>query len=427
MTGKWIRSLLAAAFVAMPLTAGAQGYQTLDEIVAIVDEGVILRSELDQTMANVVQQISARGDRLPPDSVLRDQVLERLVMNRVQVQRAEATGVRVSDQEVDQALTNVANQNRLTLVQLRQAIEGDGMDFEEFREDVRQQLLTQKLQQRIVESMDPVTDTEVDILLASGVLESEEYRLAQIALQVNPSATPSELNEVRERIADIRRRIAEEGMDFAEAAVNFSESADALEGGDVGWRNLNALPRQVADAIRDLQPGQVTEPLLAGGSMVLLKVNDRRARGEVIVDEFSARHIMIEPSELLSPDRAQQLIADLHRRIREGEDFSELAREYSDDEQSANLGGLMEWFPEGAYGQTFQQVCDALAPGELSEPFQTGRGWHLVKLEDKRTSDITEEARRNEARNLIVEQRADEEIERMLRQFRDEAYVEILI
>lgn len=427
MSKRMIQVLLAAVVVLLPLTAPAQQYQKLDEIVAIVDEGVILRSEMESTMANIVQQIQARGERVPPESVLQDQVLERLIMNRVQIQRAEGTGIRASDQEVDEALTNVANQNRLSLVQLRQAIESDGMDFEEFRRDVREQLLTQRLQQRIVESMDPVTDTEVDILLASGALESDDYLLSQIALQVSPSATPAELNDARDRINEIHRKIVVEKMDFAEAAVNFSEAADALEGGDLGWRNLNAVPRQVADAIRDLQPGDVTEPIVAGTSMIILAVRERRSRGEVIIDEFSVRHMLVEPDELLSPEAAQELIVDLQERIESGEDFAELAREFSDDEQSANLGGLMDWFPEGSYGRGFQEVCNALEIGELSEPFQTNRGWHLVRLEDKRKSDVTEEALRAEARNMIVEQRADEEIERMFRQFREEAYIEILI
>jgi peptidyl-prolyl cis-trans isomerase SurA len=219
----------------------------------------------------------------------------------------------------------------------------------------------------------------------------------------------------------------DEGMEFASAAVNFSESPDALDGGQVGWRNLNTMPREIADAIRGLEPGQLSEPVLTGGNVLIVRVNDRRPRGEVIVDELKARHILIQPSELMSIDRARELAEELHQRIEAGEDFTELAREYSDDVRSANLGGLLDWFPEGAYGQTIQQICDSLEPGQYSQPFQTAQGWHILMLEDTRQADRTVESRRSEARNILMEQRADEEIERMLRQFRDEAFVEKLL
>jgi len=421
-----INKLPIAFLMLVSTLAGAQSYRTMDEIVAIVDEGVILRSELEGTLDNVLAQIRARGDRLPPREVLEQQVLERLIMNQVQVQRAEATGIRVTDQEIDQALDGVAQQNRMSLLELRRAVEADGMDFDEFREDVRKQLLTSKLHQRIVDSMDPVTETEVDLLLESDVLSSDEYHISQIALQVEPNASPSQLREIEQRITGIRDRILD-GMPFADAAINFSESPDALEGGEVGWRNLNTLPRQIADAIQDLETGEVSQPILSNNSVLLLRVNERKPRGEVIVDEFRARHIMVEPSELVSPEDARKLIQDLHQRVSNGADFAELAREFSDDINSANLGGLMEWFPEGAYGQTFQAVCDSLEPGEVSEPFQTGDGWHIVKLEGNRQANRTTESLRAQARNMIIEQRSQEEIDRVLRQMRDESYVRVLM
>ena len=410
----------------LPLLAGAQSYQKIDEIVAIVDEGVILRSELESTMDSVLSQIQQRGERQPPPQVLEEQVLERLIMNQVQVQRAEQTGIRVTDQEVDRSLADVARQNQLTLIQLRQAIESDGLDFNEFREDVSNQLLTSKLTQRIVESMDPVSDTEVDMLLDSDMFGSDEYHLSQIALQLSPSPTPADMREAEQRINEIRQQIID-GMDFAEAAVNFSDSSDALDGGEVGWRNLNTMPRQLADRIRDLEAGEISEPMLGNGSFMLVKVNDRRPRGEIIINERLARHIMVQPSELVSADDARRLIENLHAQIQDGADFAALAREFSDDERTANIGGLMDWFPEGAYGQTFRAVCDSLEPGEVSQPFQSGEGWHLVMLEDERKADRTDEALRAEARELIVQQRSDEEVDRVLRQMRDEAYVEILL
>jgi len=409
-----------------PLLASAQSYQKMDEIVAIVDEGVILRSELESSMQNVRNQIRARGEREPSPQVLQQQVLERLIMNQVQVQRAEQTGIRVTDQEVDQSLSDVARQNGLSLIELRRAVESDGMDFNEFRQDVRHQLLTSKLTQRIVESMDEVTDTEVEMLLESEAFGNDEYHISQLALELSPGSSPAEIREARQRIQQIRQEILD-GLNFAEAAVNYSDAPDALEGGEVGWRNLNAMPRQIADQIRNLGAGEISQPILGNGSVVLVRVNERRPRGEVIVDEFQARHILIQPSELVSPEDARDLVEDLHSRLQDGAEFASLAREFSDDERTANLGGLMEWFPETAYGQTIQAVCDSLDPGQISQPFQTREGWHLIKLEGERQSDITEEALRAEARELIVQQRSQEEIDRVLRQMRDEAYVEVLL
>jgi len=406
--------------------AAAQDYEKLDEIVAIVDEGVILRSELEAAIRNIEAQIRARGERMPPRQVLEDQVLERLISREVQMQRAEMTGIRANDQQVDRALDDVARQNNLTLAQLRQAVESEGGDFNEFREDIRSQIITSSLQQRIVESMDDITETEIDILLESDYFGGDEYHLSQIALRMPPDATPAQLRQLDQRIGEIYDEIRG-GMEFAEAAINFSESADALEGGEIGWRNLNAMPRDMADAIRDLEAGEVSEPLQLGSSAVILKVNERRPRGEIIVDEFQARHILVQPSELMTPEQAQELIEDLHSRLELGEDFAELAREFSDDSRSANLGGLLEWYPEGAYGTIIQQVTDALEPGEFSQPFQTDQGWHILKLEGERQADRTEETLRGEARNLIMQQRADEEIQRTLRQFRDEAYVKKLL
>jgi len=424
-TGLLIALALSWALI-VPAPASAQEYQKLDEIVAIVDEGVILRSELESTMQSVLGQIRARGERQPPPQVLEEQVLERLIMNEVQIQRAEQTGIRVTDQEIDRSLADVARQNGLSLIELRAAVESDGMEFNDFRQDVRDQLLTSKLNQRIVESMDPVTDTEVEMLLESDVLGNDEYHISQIVLQLPQSAKPADMREAEQRIKEIRRQVTD-GMDFAEAAVNFSDAPDALDGGEVGWRNLNTMPRQIADRIRDLEAGEVSEPMLGNASVMLVKVNDRRPRGDVMVNEFKARHIMLEPSELLSPEDARKLIEDLHSRVKNGAEFSELAREFSDDRRTANLGGLMDWFPENAYGQTFQAVCNSLEPGEVSQPFQTADGWHLIMLEGEREADRTEEALRAQAREMIVQQRSQEEVERVLRQFRDEAYVEVLL
>ncbi len=416
---------LAALILVLPLLATAQSDgQPIDRIVALVEEDVILQSELDQAIDAISQQVRARGENLPPRSVLEEQVLERLIMQRLQVLRAEQTGIRVSDADVDNALNRVAQQNNLPLAQLRRVLESDGIDFEEFRRDIRHEIMTSRLQQRVVNSMDPISDTEIDILLASDQFSSEEYLLSQIVVSVPESASPEQVQEAQSRVEEIYRRL-DEGMAFSAAAISYSQGPDALEGGDVGWRNASALPRVFAEAIQGLEAGGVTEPLRTPAGFVILKVRDVRERSEVMVEEYRARHLMISPSELITPEEAREQIQNLRRRIQQGEDFAELAREYSSEQSTANLGGLLEWFPAGGYGPHIQEAVDSLEPGELSEPFRSPRGWHLVKLLDVRETDRTEEIRRSEAREMLSQQKSQEELDRFMRQLRNESFVEV--
>lgn len=408
----------------LPALALAQALrQDLDRIVALVEEDVILQSELDSAIESILMQVQGR-ENLPPRRVIEEQVLERLIMTRLEVTRAEETGIRASDAAVDQALQQVARQNGLSLTQLRTAVEADGFDFQEFRRQIREEILSSELRQRVAASMDDVTETEVDILLATGGIGGPEAKLSQIMIMVPEAASAVEVQEVRNRIEEVRRQILG-GLDFATAAITFSQAPDALQGGEVGWRPLNTLPPAFADALRGLQAGEVSEPIRSPGGFLLLRVNDVREGTEVMVEEFRARHLMIEPSELLSPDAAERRLRELHARIKDGEDFADLARRYSSDETSANIGGLWSWFPAGQFGPDIQRALDGLAPGELSEPFRTASGWHVVRLEERRQADRTREAMRAQAREILFQQRAEDEIERFLRQLRAESFVEI--
>jgi len=417
--------LLPVLALLLPLAATAQvEREPVDSIVALVEEDVILRSELDQAIEGIESQVAARGESLPPRNVLEEQVLERLVTQRLQRLRAEQTGIRVSDADVDDALNRVAQQNNLTLPQLREVLEADGYEFEEFRREIRNEILMSRLQERVMNSMDEITETEVDIFLASDQLGGREYLLSQILVSVPESASPEQVGEARARVQEIIEQI-EQGMAFSAAAISYSQSPDALEGGDVGWRSISALPRPFAEAIQDLQPGEVSEPLRTPAGFVILNVRDVREQGEVIVKEYRARHLMVSPSELITADQARERVQELRQRIVEGEEFAALAREYSSDQTTANIGGLMDWFPAGAYGPRIREVVESLEPGELSEVFQSPNGWHLLLLEDVRESDRTEETMRAEARRMLADQKSQDELERFLRELRNESYVEI--
>ncbi|HEY7907061.1 MAG TPA: peptidylprolyl isomerase, partial [Wenzhouxiangella sp.] len=328
---------------------------------------------------------------------------------------------------VDRALEQLAGQNQMTLTQLRSAMEGDGMDFDEFRNQIRHEIVANELRRRVGSSVDNVTETDVDILLASDQFGGQEYDLSQIALALSETASPAEAAEAEAKAREVLAEI-EGGLDFSSAAITYSQSADALEGGNVGWRSLTEMPPVFADVVQDMGPGDVSDLIRSPNGFIILKVNDIREQQPVIVQEYQARHIMIEPNELMSREEAQARVNDLRAQILAGEDFADLARRFSNDESSSNIGGLLNWFPENALGPAFQQEIDALEVGgvevALSEPFQSPMGWHLLLLEDVRQVDRTEEATRDQARNILFNRRAEEEVESFLRQLRSEAFVE---
>ena len=421
-------TLFVLASVAVTARLEAQldsgSIEPIDSIIALVDEDVILRSELDLAIAGIVDRIRDSGEAMPPMDLLENQVLERLIMRELQVQKALQTGIRISDTDIDQALVNLAQQNSITVQQLRQVIEEDGEDFAEFRQNIGEELLTDRLQQRIVNSMDPITDTEVDILLASEDLTGGEYNISHIMVALPDGATPQQIREGQAKIDDVYQRLMD-GLDFASAAISYSDSEEALEGGVVGWRDLNSVPTFFADAIRELGPGETTNPIRSPRGFHILKVTDYREQRQVVIEEYHARHIMIEANELISPRAAMDKIAQIKEKLNNNEDFAELAKENSDDPTSANLGGDMGWFPPQAYGDRVYQTLIAMQEGETSEPFQTAGGWHIMELLGKREIDRTEDVIRAEARDKIRQRKAEQEVRKVLRQFRDEAFVEI--
>jgi peptidyl-prolyl cis-trans isomerase SurA len=412
------------SMVASPASAQTGSTTPIDSIVALVDEDVILRSELDTAVAGIVDRVRASGEAMPPMHLIERQVLDRLIIRELQVQRALQTGIRVSDADIDQALTSMAQQNNMSVQQLRQVIESENQDYAEFRRNIGEEIMTERLRQRIVNSMDPVTDTEIDILLASEDLSGGEYNISHILVALPEGSTPQLIAQTQAKADDIHQRLLD-GLDFASAAISYSDSQEALEGGLVGWRDLNSVPAFFADAVRELKPGQITEPIRSPAGFHIIRVNDYREQRQVMVKEYNARHIMVEINELVTPRLAMDQIIEIKQKLDDGEDFSELAREYSDDQSTANLGGDMGWFPPEAYGDRVYQTLLALQPGQVSEPFQTMGGWHVIELIDTRETDRTEEAIRAEARDKIRMQRAEQEIETVLRQFRDEAFVEI--
>jgi peptidyl-prolyl cis-trans isomerase SurA len=272
--------------------------------------------------------------------------------------------------------------------------------------------------------MDPITETEIDIMLASDRFQGGEYNISHILISLPEGATPQQIAMQESKANNVHQQLVE-GLDFASAAISYSGSQEALEGGLVGWRDLNSVPVAFSEAIRNLREGQFTVPIRSPAGFHIIKVNDFRDRSQVMATEFHARHIMVETNDLISPRQAMEQIREIHKKLIDGQDFAELAKKNSDDVSSANLGGDMGWFVPLALGERMEQTLDAMQDGEISEPFQTESGWHIIERLGKREKDVTEESMRNAARSNLQQQKMDIEIERFLQQMRDEAFVEI--
>ena len=405
-------------------TVIAQSTTNIDSIVALVDDDVVLRSELDIAIKGIVDRIRQQGGDLPPRGLLEKQVLERLIIRRLQLVRAFQTGVRISDADIDQSMLMLAEQNKISLMQLRQLIEADGEDFAEFRQNIGEEMMTERLRQRVVNGMDPITETEIDILLTSDSFNSGEYNISHILIALGDGSTPAQIAAQQTKVNNIYQQL-EEGLDFASAAISYSDSQEALEGGFVGWRDLNSVPVVFSDAIKNMRAGQVTTPIRSPAGFHIIKVNDYRERSQVMITEFHAQHIMIETNDLISPRQAMEQIRDIHKQLVDGADFAELAREYSDDISSANLGGDMGWFQPQAFGERMGQTLAAMQDGDISEPFQSEAGWHIIERLGMREKDVTVESLRSAARSNLQQQKVDIEVEKFLQEMRDEAFVEI--
>ncbi|MFO7276794.1 MAG: peptidylprolyl isomerase SurA [Pseudomonadota bacterium] len=399
----------------------------LDRIAAIVNDGVVLMSELDQQVAIISERLRAQNLELPPLNVLRRQVLERLVLQEIQMQRAERLGIRVSDEQLNQALEDVARRNGLTLSQLPSALAAQGIDYAAYREAMREEITLTLLRQRDVLQRISVSPREIDQFLerqAKTPSESSEYNISHILIAVPQGATPEQLEEAEKRAEEVYRR-AKEGEDFARLAVAYSNSQTALEGGSLGWRKGPELPTFLADIVVRLKPGEVSEPLRTPTGFHIVKLNEVRGTEEqVIVEQVHARHILLRPNELHDDATVRQRLMEIRERILKGEDFAGLAATMSEDPGSAADGGDLGWANPGTFTPEFEEVLQQLEVNEISEPFRTEFGWHIVQLLGRRQVDNTDERRRLRALAQLRESKADEETELWLRRLRDEAYVE---
>ncbi|QNK00083.1 peptidylprolyl isomerase [Dyella telluris] len=409
------------------LPQAAQGKQPLDRIVAVVDEGVILQSELNEAVRSVQQQYASNPGQLPPMDVLQRQVLDRLILMKLQVQRADDQGIRVSDADVDQAVNAVAQQNHMTAEQLRAAVEHDGNSFAAFRRQLSDQLVAQRLHDSVVRDQVTITDSEINNMLASPSYKAGEIHLAHIQVSLPAGATAADIKTAQDKATQAMDAI-KGGMDFHAAAIRYSDAQDALEGGDLGWRRMDEIPPAFADAVGTMKPGDVSPAMRGPTGFHILKLIEQRQPSRQVVQEFHARQILIRPSELMTPEQAHQKAVDLYNRIvTKHEDFGKLAKENSKDDTTANNGGDMGWFMQNDWGTTVAQQLGELKDDQVSQPFQSEAGWHIIQRLGTRQSDRTDELSRNQARQAIGNRKAEQAYEDYLREMRSSAYVNILV
>ncbi|HPA01650.1 MAG TPA: peptidylprolyl isomerase [Chiayiivirga sp.] len=426
MTQIFARFLAFLLLIGPASGALAQALQTapIDSIVAVVEEDVILRSELDQAVANIRERLAERSEQLPPENVLEKQVLERLVMMRLQLQRADGMGLKVSDIDLDQTIARIAQQQGATVEQLRRQLTGSGTSFDDFRQQIRDEMVVSRLQQNFVQSRVTVSETEIDNALAARGADQPQVRLGYLLVALPDGATPEQIETARTKIEGIRDLIGRGEMEFSAAAMRYSDHQTALEGGDMGWRSMDEIPPLFANALPALTPGAVSEPLRGPSGYSLIQVIERREKETEIVTEFHARGLLVRATDVVSREEARAKIDALRARIAGGEDFATVARESSDDPVTRAQGGDMGWFPINAWGQAVARVLNDLKDDELSQPFASDVGWHLVQRLGTRQQDVTREAQRSRMRETIARRKADEEFDRFLRQMRDESYVE---
>lgn len=405
----------------------ALAYQQLDTIVAVVEEDVVLASELLSRMDSVKKQMAAADVKPPPNDVLINQLMERLIVESIQLQDAARRGVEIDDETLTSAVRTFAGQNNMTIDQFRQALVQDGLSYREFREEIRREMIIGRLQRNMVNRRITISDAEIDAVLDSPYYQqllSDEFRVGHILLAIDESATDQAISEAQGQalqiVADLRA-----GADFAQTAITKSAGARALEGGDLGWKRAGALPSLFAEQVVLLKVGETAEPIRSGSGIHIVQLLEQRGAGMQTEQKTLARHVLVRPSEIRTEDEAEALIRKLHERVIAGEDFAEIAKEFSEDPGSALNGGDLGWSTGEQFVEKFREALLSTEVGKISDPFRSRFGWHIMEVQDRKVDDMGDEARRNMVLQLLHKRRFSEELEEWLKEIRDEAFVEV--
>lgn len=416
--------LLGAASLTLSATE-----REIDRVAAIVDNNVVLQSDIDDIVERVKRNAQAQGQTLPSDQALRTQATERLIMTSLQLQMAQRMGLQISDAQLDDTIRNIAQEEGLTPEQFRQRVIAEEGNYERFREKVREEIITNEVLRANVQRRIYISPQEVENLLKlmedQGAI-NEQYKLGHILIAIPSQATTEQINESRDR-ADQVVKLLREGSDFRRIAIASSSASNALEGGELDWMGINEMPTLFSEAIRGRKRGDLVGPLRSGAGFHILTIFDIRGENVTELQEVKARHILIKPSIIVSEERARNLLTDIMQRVSAGEaDFAELAKQYSEDPGSKLNGGELGWNEPDIYVPAFRDTLKQLEIDEMSEPFRTEHGWHIVQLLDRRSVDATAERKREQVYRMIFNRRFNEESVSFLRELRDDAYIEVL-
>ncbi len=400
--------------------------EMLDTIVAVVDDDVIMASELERKINRVASEAAKSGARLPPRADLEKQVLERLIMMNVQLQTADRIGIKVDDSMLNRAVSNIAAENNISLEKFRETIENEGFDFDQFREDIRDEITLSRLRQRQVDNRIFVSDREVKNYLATQSQQGndvEEFRLQHILISIPEEADDKQKKEIKSKAEDVLEKL-NSGADFAPIATEVSDAGNAVEGGDMGWIEASRIPSLFSSALSELNKGELSGLLKNDSGYHIIKLIGKRSSDIQMIPQTRARHILIRTNELITDSDAKSRLQQLKERIEAGADFSELARSHSDDKASAVDGGSLGWTSPGVMVPEFEKQMGELSDGEICDPFQTQFGWHIIQVLEHRQHDGTEELTLARARAAVKKRKVEEERQSWLIRLRDEAYVE---
>jgi len=417
-------SLWVAVTCSLPAAAEPQA---LDKVIAVVNDDVITQQELNRRALMIAAQLHANNKPLPPQNIFVKQVLEYMINERLQLQIAQSNGINADDTKVDNALVRIAQQNNMNLEQFRQVIEKDGYSYNQFREDIRHEITISEVQQRQARSQASVSEQEIDNFLKQTLLSQRngEYRIAHILIALPEDPTPDQVAAAKEKADKILVEI-KANKDFSELAASYSDGQNALEGGDLGWRNIAELPHLFLTPLINMPVGGTSDVLRNPSGFHIIKLLDKKINQSTHqVQETHARHILIKTSVITKDKDAQRILSELRQRILKNEDFGKLAREYSDDTASATEGGDLGWSSPDAFDAVFAAEMEKLAPNQISQPFKSAFGWHIVQVLGRRTMDNTQEYERNQVRQLIQRRKYEDALQDWVTQLRAAAHVEI--
>ena len=401
--------------------------ELIDRVIAVVDSGVIMESQLNSRVEEILLRLKNDKAELPPLNLLEEQVLDRLIIEEIQLQLAERAGIKISDSELNQTLSRVSAQNNLSLDDFRIKLEEEGSSYRSFRDTIRKELIIQRVQRGKVGAKVDISEQEIENFINSEEGKSqlaEQYNVQHILLSVKSGLTEGEIAEIENNANLLLERLGN-GESFEKLAASYSSGQNALEGGFLGWRTSAELPSLFAQVVTDLKVGSVAQPIRSGAGFHILKLSDKRGNTVKFLDQTLARHILVQPSEIRTENQAEELINDIYRRLSDGEDFKQLARQFSEDPGSKMDGGELGWSNPGEYDPVFEMTLNATEIGNLSEPVKSSFGWHVIEVMDRRNEDVSQEEQKNRAYQIIFQRKFEQELQSTLIELRAEAYVDI--